>query len=236
MSRPRRRSALLLLVLLAVFLPAELVVLPVVTSHPDSWEPGAWVRAHANELPQSVIDIKSFPPDFRKAIIRALPMDAQVQLWRGHLESYLQDEAGLTPVQQDLVQQVISICPRILLRRGEDRPWVRALEEEVLREFSREKAGEIFVSFGPRGTVRQLGEIAALQVTVAGWLRETFGASADTEECGCSAFSDYCQEPNPMEPGMSQCQVSTTCYDSSWGCGFAWWYACDGWCVRTIMQ
>jgi hypothetical protein len=214
------------------------MVLPIVMSSPDAWEPASWASVHASELPQSVIDIKAFPVAYRRAIIRALPVETQASLWRDHLASYLNDAAALTAAQKELVAEAMAFCtPDGFARRAELKPVVKDLEEKAKVEFSGSMLTEIFVSFGPQRPVQVTRQVSALRISLVAWLRRSFHPSAQEVDCGCSAYSDFCSGSgaiNPEEPTGQKCYGSSTCSSSSWGCGFMWWYGCDGMCREPI--
>ena len=233
MSRTLNRRMMWLMVAVALFAPAEVMVLPVAWSPTSFWEPQTWVTLHAESLPQSVIDIKAFPRLYRKAIVRSFPVEYQARLWREHLAGYIPEA---NPVQRQVLLDAIDLCgPQLFLAAPELEAVVNSLRDRTAAAFSRRQAAEIFESFGPDAPPMAVarGGLDALRVNVAAWIRGSFHPLAAPPNCECGTGDDWCDSiGNPAEPSaIRHCQPVETCASSSWGCGFLWWYSCDGMCM-----
>src|SRR5687768_278387 len=71
----------------------------------------AWIEAHRHELPQTLPELSRFPIPFRKAIVRVLPSEVRIALWRDHLTSFIGPGSALTADQQALVRDAIAELP-----------------------------------------------------------------------------------------------------------------------------
>jgi hypothetical protein len=110
----------------------------------------AWVSRHAHDLPRTLAELSRFPIPFRKAIVAALPAEAQVALWREHLAGFLGPEAGLTADQQTLVRDALADLPRIFgVSREDGRARAQQFEERMRALITPAQARAIFGTLGP---------------------------------------------------------------------------------------
>ena len=110
----------------------------------------AWVRRHADDLPQTLPELSRLPIPFRKAVVAAVTPEVRRALWRAHVESFLADEAGLREPQRAMILDALAAFPAIF---GADQAaaegQMRALEARMRELFTREEAGRIFATLGP---------------------------------------------------------------------------------------
>jgi hypothetical protein len=110
----------------------------------------AWVTRHADDLPRTLPELSRLPIPFRKAIVAALPAEAQVALWGEHLTGFLAPDAGLSEAQQDLVRDALAALPAIFgVPRADGRARAGALEQRMRVLITPEQARTMFGTLGP---------------------------------------------------------------------------------------
>jgi hypothetical protein len=186
MKIPKKRTIFVLLITAALFAPAESIVLPALFSSPESACPAEWVRAHASQLPRTLIDIKAFPVIYRKAILRALPVETQAALWRAHFVDYLEANPSLSQSQVEVVGDALALCTVATFTRSpEVASAIEALDARARAAFTRSQAAELFERFGPPPptSLAAVTRPSSLRVRLATWYHTAFLARATNQEC-----------------------------------------------------
>jgi hypothetical protein len=110
----------------------------------------AWVRRHADDLPETLPELSRLPIPFRRAVVAAVAPAVRLSLWEAHLASFLEEESGLSGPQRAVVRDAVADFPAIFggdPSAGQER--MRALEARMREVFTREEAGRIFGTLGP---------------------------------------------------------------------------------------
>lgn len=216
-------------------LPAEGVLLRIVFSSPVTRSSADdWAIAHAQELPQTIVDVKAFPYEYRRAILLALPTETRAALWRAHFVEFMDAHAGnLSAGQVRVLREALRLAvpETFAVPAREATPEIQAaltyLTEQIRLEFEPSEAVELFVRFGPqRGNPTTL---EAARLTAAERFHSWFVVSASAEQCKCSVDSDWC-EPTPAAPTMHCIEAQDTCRYTGAGCGTMMIHRCDGLC------
>ena len=168
----------------------------------------AWAQANKERLPTSYSGLASYSMRYRKAIFVALSSEQRSELWKEHLNRYLDSSQEMPAVQTKLLRQArANISPDYFLG-DEGRARASELEKQVREAFSQEQARAIFASLGPP-------EHAA-SITLA------------RIDCECSSVSTYCNG-FACPKGRNDCRPHGKGIEPG-GCGFLWQYECDGMC------
>ena len=123
----------------------------------------AWVDSHANDLPQTLAALNSYPVAFRRVIVNRVGSAQRTMFWQEHLRTFLSPDSGLSSEQRAFVQEVIGKLPEIFAAPLADaQPKMRSLEERIPALFERRQAAAMFAMVGspeppeglplPRGT------------------------------------------------------------------------------------
>ena len=229
-SRTRSRLTLCLIVGL-VALPAEALLLPVARTPDATVAAAEWTATLTPaELEKASLEIDTFPPVYRRAIMNRLEPATRSDAWRAHFQRYLAQNQQLTREQVAIVQDAIDLAsPEVF-----DPPVRPELKDQVSKIFNKavaalgsKTANELFITLGPQGAPRNspLPIVQRLADQIRGWRV----AQADYPDCNCNPEIDTCDiEPDPW----LVCSEMYTCnYDLSWPmCGPLWCWACTGWC------
>lgn len=119
-----------------------------------SWSPmdprqiREWIDKHPEALPQQLADLAAFPMAFRRVMVNVVTPEVRAQLWREHLETFLQPDSGLTELQREFVRETM---PRLsqLLAAPAPNPTMSEWEQGISRAFSRQEAARVFMLIGP---------------------------------------------------------------------------------------
>jgi hypothetical protein len=110
----------------------------------------AWVDAHADELPRSLVELSAFPIAFRRVIVNRVSAERRTQFWQDHLRTFVGAESKLTDQQRTFVEETIERLPdafagSLTQVQGKLRPF----EESMRALFTREQAAAMFGMVGP---------------------------------------------------------------------------------------
>lgn len=198
----RTRMAILASILVAVIAAAA----PhdsVVSEVPECEVAIAWVDANLENLPRDYDEFSSFSRVYRKAIYAKLPSEAQLALWRDHIEAFVA-EHDLTDRQLQMIAEVESQFEEFFRLGASDE--VREAATLTRAVLGRDLAYEAFFDLGG------LGEEANLAV------------QADGEACSCNLELDDCPNGYACTEDGDGCDVIDD------NCGFMGFFDCDGEC------
>ncbi len=193
----------------AVF-AAVAVMLPTLVESPNEW-----VGSHSDQLPQSYHQLSSFPVDYRMRIVAELPFEAQVRLWKAHLENVLQTRPQLNAGQQRLIRQAMQWATvenfqQARQSTGENPNALKDLAWQIDRLYDRQEAWEIFYQLGPSQPTYQ--SAASWPIWASETVSGFFSSSARGIKCNCSVGF-----PLPPTCANAVCASNPTCVSAACG-------------------
>jgi hypothetical protein len=210
---------------MALALPAESILLQAIATPNTKTAVRAWVQSLS---PDDLLDagdaIQSYPVLYRKEIMRASSPDRRAEIWRNHIQSYLDANPNLSSDAVPVLQAAIRlITPTIFSKSGDKQRKATALiADQVTTILGRAEAEYLFYRLGPRD--EQTASIEPLGMRLTNYVRGMLVVLANAESCDCSP--DW-----GCEYGGS-CRTSVSCnVDSDWpACGWLWNEDCSGLC------
>lgn len=109
-----------------------------------------WVASHTETLPTSLVELATYPMDFRKVIASAVNPSTRLRFWSDHLKSFLTFPSDLGTAQQDLVRTVLMELQRLGdLDRAKNDDDFRDLTSRASSALTPELAHRVFGMLGP---------------------------------------------------------------------------------------
>jgi hypothetical protein len=214
---------------LALTLPAELVLLKALQSPDDQTAAEAWsAELSTAELSAAASDIEAYPFVYRREIMRALSADGRAATWRGHIQKYMSEHGSLSDAAVVALKNAqAALTPTSLSDRASGRELDRlnAAAAELEAVLGKEQAMYVAHDLGPR-TLGTLAGAQPLLLKLASVVRGQFAMLARLEDCDCA--DDF-----TCGYYASICSTSTACRnDNSWPmCGYWWNTPCNGLCT-----
>jgi hypothetical protein len=233
----RTRHRLIVLLLLAlVTLPAEAVVLPALRTPTLNGAAAEWAAALSPEARRAAgDDIRSYPYDFRLALMALYSPEERQQTWIGNFQNYENEHPAIGPQQRYVIEHAIQfIRDNPDLFSGEPaaqdiRDRLNAIYSVSVAVLGQRTARELFYRLGP--DKMSGAQVMPLRLRLANRVRQFLVVHASgTSSCECSQGGDadcnvgvehtyYCSD-------VSDCQINAD-YPM---CGPLWSYACVGLC------
>jgi len=222
-----RRRLIGCVVAIALTLPLETILIQAV-SKPDSRQAvREWVESLTPaELDSAADQVQSYPVLYRKEIMRALNPARRVEVWRDHIQTYIDSHPDLSSDAVPVLHAAIELIEPALYVPGssERREEVALVADQLTAMLGRAEAEFLLYRLGPRD-----GQFASLEpvgMRLANYVRGLVVALATAEDCdcasgwGCDGYATYCRT------------AGITCnHDSNWPmCGWMWNEECDGLC------
>jgi hypothetical protein len=214
----------------ALLLPAESILLKALATPNEHDAIRTWVQGlSADELGDAASRIQSYPYGYRREIMRALTPTQRSEVWRDHIQTYLDEHPGLDGNAVNALEAAIALAtPRAFANpTADDRAQIDTVAEQVKTLLGTEEAKFLFFRLGPRD--ERTASIEPLGMRLSNAVRRLFVALADAEDCdcnvgfGCDGVSTVCREG-------TGCNI-----DDSWpACGWFWNQTCDGLCYAGI--
>ena len=221
----------------ALFLAGEMWLLPALADmRPMCERTGEWAKVHAAEY-QKNADYDTFtalPLGYRKALYPLLKEEAKRRLWGEQLQRAI-DGGKLTGDQREFLIRVLS-----------DPGWFS--KSKLTKDFN-DSVQSAFPTSQSKFIFSRLGDaegrpitLAAAQLMLLEGARARFVAYAMEEPVNlgtCNCASDYSGLlPECPFSGVS-CTLGAggvyyTCDWQGYGCGFFWFYPCDGRCCNGV--
>jgi hypothetical protein len=109
----------------------------------------AWVETHADELPQTLTELSTFPMAFRRVIVNFVSPERRTRFWQEHLRTFLGAHSTLSAEQRAFVAETIERLPDIFESpRPEGQAQMHRLEDRMRVLFAREQAAAMFAMVG----------------------------------------------------------------------------------------
>lgn len=227
MTTRTRRRLFFCAVVVALTLPAELILLRAVTQSPATAS-AQWVdNLQESSLSAAANEIQNYPLQYRKEIMKRLTPEQRKAVWVGHIASYRDARPELTAEQVDALNAAIAAAAATFTNPGDHtRAATRIVAERVQDLFGADVAEYLMYRLGSKTTVALVSALPWHQ-KLADAVRERFAVQADDAgDCWCNA-SFGCDIL-----ALTWCDGAVTCtIDNRWpACGWFWDEPCDGVC------
>jgi hypothetical protein len=211
---------------MALALPAETILLQAITTPNTKKAVRAWAQSlSADDLLAAGEAIQSYPVLYRKEIMRASSPARRADIWRNHIQGYLDTNPNVSSDAVPVLKAAIQlITPELFSPTGDkQRKETQLLADQLTAILGKGEAEYLFYRLGPRD--EQISSIEPIGMRLANYVRNMMVALASAEDCDCS--SEW-----GCEGYGSTCRTSVTCNrDSDWpACGWLWNEDCDGLC------
>lgn len=226
MTTRTRRLVFVSALLVALMLPAEIILLRAVVVPSQSQAVREWTEGlRQGELAAAAAQIQHYPFQYRREIMRRLAPAERSNVWRAHLRQYLASHPTLPAADVQLIQTASTILsPAAFADPTEARRT--ALEDvanQIVGSLGREEAEYLLYQLGPKDGA--FASFEPLAMKLQNKVRGMFALVAQAYDCNCT-MSFGCQG------GDTICSNQVSCApDSDWpACGWGWWQTCDGMC------
>jgi hypothetical protein len=225
MTVKTRRRLLVCLVAIAVLLPVETILLRAIST-PDSRQAAQdWAEGlDAPGRERAAVEIRDYPFEYRKEIMRVLPPARRSSVWRDHLQSYLDTHRGLDETVVIAIQAAMDAMSVEAFENpsAAARDRIVIVSEQLSDLLGREEAEYLMYRLGPTDGTFASREPVLERLT--NLVRRTV-LQAFSGDCtcatgwGCDGYSTHCADGTGCDP------------DESWPmCGWGWSETCDGQC------
>lgn len=226
MTTATRRLAFVSLLIVFLAIPAEVILLRALVTPSQNVAIQQWAQGLAPEaLNRAATRIQSYPLQYRREIMRALPNEKRSEVWRTHLDAYLQTHPQLDDTAKGLVRTASDLLkPEIFAGPSDaERAVLHGVVEQLQATIGQEETEYLLYRLGPRdGTFASFEPIA---MQLSNKVRNIFVASAQMWDCDCNMWAGCFS-------WSSSCTQAVLCkIDQEWpSCGWAWMDPCDGMC------
>lgn len=173
-----------------------------------------WLELNKSQLPQSLDEMATLDRGEQRFAFAAISPELRADLWRSHIERYLDQNRGeLDRAQVAVLESAAKVVGPRLFQTPEGDPAYAQLVKRPLEKlsaqayaaFSDEQIAVIFYQLGPNG------ERAATKMG----------------SCNCDHSFD-CRGPYNIN---GHCiKFGFNCLPVNYGCGFLWLFGCEGLC------
>jgi hypothetical protein len=212
---------------LLLTLPTETILLKALGTPNTKQAAQQWAQGLTqSQLSSAAGSIQSYPFEYRRAIMTALPPGLRAKVWQNHIEVYLTANPNLDAATASSLQSAIELLTPDLLNRSPtdtERARIHEIADQVTVSLGTDTALNLFYRLGPAdGTFASAEPITE---KLADFLRRSFTLDARSGDCNCNTGwgcdgGNYCSNTlgcNPIK---------------SWpACGWLWEDPCDGGCT-----
>ena len=225
MTAKTRRRVIACAVAVAVALPAESILLQAIATPSTKKAVREWAESLSpDDLLGAGDAIQSYPVLYRKEIMRASSSERRAEIWRNHIQTYLDTNPLVTSDAVPVLQAAIRLITPELFSPGGDkqRKATALLAGQLAAILGRAEAEYLFYRLGPRD--EQTASVEPLGLRLTNYVRGMLVVLANAEGCDCS--------PDWGCDGYGSSCRSTSCnVDSDWpSCGWLWNEDCTGLC------
>jgi hypothetical protein len=228
-SPKTRRRVFLSVLMVALMLPAEVVLLKALQAPNDKVAADQWVaELDGAALEDAAKAIQSYSVPYRRAIMGALSPAERASVWRDHIDQYVASHRDLNTVAIDALRSAqAALTPTALGEKATstERAALDAAGKQIEAVLGVEEAGYVARDLGARGATMANAE--PLLDRLASVARNQFILLARADDCNCAGdqecgyYSAYCST-------SAGCQT-----DGSWPmCGYWWNTPCNGLCTE----
>jgi hypothetical protein len=226
-----RRRVIGCVVAIALTLPVEVILLQAIST-PDSQQAVRdWVASLSeSELADATGQIQSYPGLYRRELMRVLNPSQRSEIWRGHIQRYIDTRPDLSADVLPVLKAAIEIAsPETFGNPSSDaREQTALVADQLTALLGRDEAEYLLYRLGP--VDEQTASLEPIGLRLANYVRGWLVTSAETEDCdcasgfGCDGYGTHCRTSG------------ITCnHDTNWPmCGWYWNEECDGLCYSGI--
>lgn len=229
MTAKTRRRVIGGVVALALTLPAETILLQAIATPSSKQAVRQWVASLSSEdLLAAANAIESYPVIYRKEIMRALTPDLRAQIWRSHIQMYIDTQPALSSDALPALEAAIAlITPDLFDPTGAKRRAETALiADQITGLLGRAEAEYLLYRLGPKD--EQTASIEPLGMRLANYVRDMLVVLATADDCDCSSGWGCDGYPG-------SCRTNGCNPDTEWPmCGWLWNEECDGFCGPAL--
>lgn len=217
-------------VALLLALPTETILLKALTTPNQKAAAQQYVQSLTQtQLWTAANAIESYPFAYRRAIMAALPSDAQAVVWQNHIQSYLTANPGTDPLTANALQSAIALMtPTFFSTPATDAEisQIQAIADQVTTSLGIDTAKNLLYYLGPPDGTFTSSE--PLTEKIAEAVRHWMAVYAQGQECDCNLGWG-------CDSGQ-KCSGSTGCspYGQWPACGWLWESQCNGGCQGGV--
>ena len=231
MTAKTRRRVVACVVALAIALPAETILLQALATPSTKKAVRQWAASlSAEDLLRAGDTIQSYPVLYRREIMRASSSTRRAEIWRDHLQTYLNTHPGLSSDAIPVLSSAIElITPALFSAGGEkQREQTRLIADQLSAILGRAEAEYLFYRLGPKDDA--IASLEPIGMRLTNYVRDLMVVLANAEDCDCS--SEW-----GCDGYGTNCRTSVTCnVDSEWpSCGWLWNEECNGLCNAAMV-
>jgi hypothetical protein len=213
-------------VALALALPAETILVQALATPSTKKAVRQWAASlPADDLQRAGDAIQSYPVLYRREILRASSPARRAQIWRDHLQTYLEAHPDLSSDALPVLKAAIElITPELFSTDGDKRrEETRLLADHLSAILGRAEAEYLFYRLGPKDDA--IASLEPIGLRLTNYVRDLMVVLANAEDCDCS--SEW-----GCDGYGGTCRTNVTCNaDTEWpSCGWLWNEDCNGLC------
>ena len=226
MTAKTRRRVIACLIAVGLTIPAETILLQALATPNAKQAIRDWATSLTPaELLSAGDAIQSYPVLYRREIMRASSPGRRAEIWRDHIQAYLESHPHLSSDAIPVLQAGMALMTATLFSKGGDnqRRETQLIADQISAILGRSEAEYLFYRLGPRD--EQIASLEPLGMRLTNYVRDLIVVLANAEDCDCS--SEW-----GCEGYGSACRTSVSCnVDSEWpSCGWLWNEDCNGLC------
>ena len=168
-----------------------------------------WVEAHREALPTTLVAFSEHSVVYRRAIYRALDVEARISLWQEHIAA-VADQVTL-PEQRLFLQRAIPELDRYISETASE-SGLQAFGEEAISVLGKDLARDAFGVLGSAPTLEE--------------------GDAQLPDCSCRVGWPFFNCAEGSDCRSRKWIIFDVCRDLDTGCGLLWEQACNGLCYQ----
>ena len=228
MSPKTKRRVFLSLLMVALTLPAEVVLLKALQAPNEKVAAEQWVaELDRAALGNAAKSIQSYSIPYRRAIMGALSPAERAAVWRDHIEQYVGSHRGLDAAAVDALKRAqAALTPTVLGEKATAAEQANLDEagKQIEAVLGLEEANYVARDLGSRST--GLASAEPLLDKLANFARNRLILLARADQCNCASDGE-CGYYTALCDTSSGCET-----DGSWPmCGYWWNTRCNGMCT-----
>ncbi len=165
-------------------LPTETILLKALGTPDTKQAAQQWVQGLTpSQLSSAAGAIQSYPFDYRRAIMTALPPGLRSKVWQDHLETYLASNPNIDAATAAALQSAIALVTPDLLSRSptdDERTQIHAIAAQVTASLGTDTALDLLYRLGPADGTFPSAE--PMTEKLADFLRRTFTLYAGSSD------------------------------------------------------
>jgi hypothetical protein len=212
-------------VVVGLTLPAESVLLKALSPSSAQTIAQDWVNSLSSDQVASASDsVQAYPFAYRREIMRRLPPTLRANVWRRHIQNYIDNNPALDDSVKALLYNAEALATPDAFDQptADTRTQLAIVAEQIKVLVGKDDAEGLFYRLGPRD--QTFASAAPISQRIAAFIHARFVVEARSEDCECnSGFG--CGE-------ATYCSAGHGCVlDETWPmCGWWWDQVCDGLC------